>query len=86
LAEEGQQLDRLLAIGRAAAACSRIMARRKHALAVAGIGRALVPIGGLGVIALDAEPFGVEFSSIVIRLGIAVILRGAWCARSNAVL
>ena len=59
----------------AAAAGQPHHGEREHAFAVAGIGRALVPVGGLRIVALDAEPVGIELAQHRHRLGVAVILR-----------
>ena len=70
-----QQLHRLLAVDRAAAPGEPEHGEREHALAVAAVGGAPVPLGGLGVVALDAHRIGVEFAEHGHRLGIAVELR-----------
>src|SRR5436190_1279631 len=54
LGRGSQQLDGLVAIGWAAAAGQPHHGQREHALAVAGIGRTLVPLCRLRIVALDA--------------------------------
>ena len=59
----------------AAAAGQPHHGEREHAFAVAGVGRALVPFGGLRIVALDAEPVGIELAQHRHRLGVAGKLR-----------
>ena len=70
----GEQLRGLLAIDRAGAARHAQHRQREHRLAVAAVGGAAIPFGGLGVVLHHAEAGGVELAEQRHRLDVVVLL------------